>query len=202
MEANPIIFTGQDCAYSWNRNYVRHTIFDGDPFDVTEQRTRASDIWGRKVWTNENLIAYRDFFVRKIRQTSGVRFINATEGGILSEEVEILSLRDAVFQCCRESVDISGILGRAHSPQLRTQSPGRLAAIPAIDHLRHVLETRDSGCGCLGGYLELTAKEALLKGDDEGVNRSILSGRRICEEFCRTHAEGGVAPAYRGDARA
>jgi hypothetical protein len=28
------------------------------------------------------------------------------------------------------------------------------------------------------------------------VNGSILSGWRVCEEFCRTHAEGRAAPAY------
>jgi hypothetical protein len=201
MGANPIIFAGQDCAYSWNRNYARHTIFDGNPFDVTEQGTRALDIWSREVWTNENLMAYRDFFVRKMRQTSGVRFINATEGGILSEGVEILSLRDAIFQCCRESFDVARILRNAHTQPSRSGGAAK-PGITAVEHLRNVVETRDYGCGCLSGFLELTAKEALLKGDDEGVNRSILSGRRICEEFCRTHAEGGVAPAYRGDARA
>jgi hypothetical protein len=51
-----------------------------------------------------------------------------------------------------------------------------------------VLETKDSSCGCLNGFLELAAKEALLKKDDDAVNKSILWGWRICEELRRTDA--------------
>ena len=192
MGANPIIFVGQDLAYSWGRNYARHTIFDGLVFDVNDSGThQAIDVWGRNVRTTENLLAYRDFFVRKIRQTGGVRFINATEGGILTEGVEILSLRDAISQCCSRRIDVFGLLGRAHASD--THGGGASAASraeAAIDHLAQVLKQRNSGCGCLGGFLDLTAKEALLRGDQESVDRSILWGWRLCEQFGRTHAQG------------
>jgi hypothetical protein len=192
MGANPVIFTGQDFAYSWGRNYVRNTIFHEFAFDAVLNGTHeAVDVWGQTVPTTENLIVYRDFFVRKIGQSSGVRFINATEGGILTDAVEIMSLHDAISQCCNTQVDVAGILRGAHSSQ--TSLPD---ITMALDHLCRVLETHDSSCGCLDGFLDLTAKEALLKGNEEGVNRSILWGRRICEEFCRRHAEGRAALTY------
>ena len=72
----------------------------------------------------------------------------------------------------------------------------------ALDHLDQVLGSRASDCGCLTAFLELTAKEAVLKKDDEAVNKSILWGRRTCEAFCRTHAESGAAPSHRGHPRA
>src|SRR5438105_4209227 len=117
MGANPIIFTGQDCAYSWGRDYARHTIFDGASFDILRRATHyETDIWNRQAGTTENLIAYRDFFVRKMRQVSGVRFINATEGGILRDDLEILSLRNALHQSCTQPIDANRILRAAHNP--------------------------------------------------------------------------------------
>jgi hypothetical protein len=191
MGANPIIFTGQDFAYSWGRDYARHTIFDGNSFDRSAAgRHLLKDLWGREVRTTDNLIAYRDFFVRKIRQTSGVRFINATEGGILTEGVEVLTLRDALHQSCARKIDIR--FPRPAPSQRNTR---------AIAHLAEVLRSRSRDCTCLDEFLNLTAKEALLRQDAEAVNGSILSGWRACEEFSRTHAESGVASAYRGHSR-
>jgi hypothetical protein len=197
MRANPIIFTGQDFAYSWDRDYASHTIFHGAPFDARRAgRCRATDIWGREVHTTENLIAYRDFFVRRIRQTPGIRFINATEGGILTEAAEILSLRDALNQACPVEIDIRFPAG-GWAPQAALEM-----RVSAISHLAEVLSSGTRNCKCFDEFLDLTAKEALLRRDDDAVNRSILSGWRVCEEFCQTHAEGRVAPAHRGDARA
>jgi len=180
MGASPIIFAGQDLAFSWDRDYARHTMFDGRPFDIDREGThREVDIWGRDVRTTENLIAYRDFFVRKIRQTSGVRFINATEGGILTDAVEILSLRDALAQSCSRPHDIAGILRTAHSVAGGKETEVRAA----LDHLCRVLDGQSSECGCLNGFLDLTAKEAVLKDDREALNGKIAWGRTICEQF-------------------
>jgi hypothetical protein len=186
MEANPIIFAGQDFGYSWDRDYARHTMFDGREFNVAAGGAhRAEDIWGRNIWTTENLIAYRDFVIRRIKSISNVRFINATEGGILKEGVEILSLRDALYQSCKRKIDIAAILGGCYRP-----GPIKIAA---IEHLCSVLKTATRDCGCLDGFLELTAKQALLKGDDEGVSQTLLWGLAACERLCRTGPGDGTA---------
>ena len=178
MGANPVIFTGQDFAYSWGRDYASHTMFDGNPFCASDSgRISVSDVWGRQVHTTENLIAYRDFFVRKMRQTSGVRFINATEGGILSETVEILSLRDALHQSCRRPLNILQILDELSSSEPNASDQ----RFQALDHLNKVLESRNPDCGCLNGFLDLVAKEHVLKGNSEGIAKSIQSGLAICE---------------------
>jgi hypothetical protein len=135
----------------------------------------AVDIWGREIPTTENLIAYRDFFVRRIRQASGRRFINATEGG-LTEAVEILSLRDACSQACSKGIQIRFPVAE--------RPPAAQPRVRAISHLAEVLSSRTRACKCLDEFLELTAKEALLLHDDDAVNRSILSGWRSCEGFC------------------
>ncbi len=163
---DPIIMAGQDFAYSWDRDYASHTIYHNDFFEPDSPRfVRAPDVWGRMVPTTENMIAYRDYFVRRFRATPGIRFINATEGGILTEGVELLPLRDAVHQACGPRFPIRQTLEACHRIQ-----PGT----PDLKgHLQLVLSSRSTRCGCLGGFLELAAKEALLKGDGAGIESAV-----------------------------
>jgi hypothetical protein len=174
---NPIIMAGQDFAYSWDRDYASHTIYDGNAFDAASSRfSHAPDVWGRVAPTTENLIAYRDFFVRRFRASPGTRFINATEGGILTEGAEALPLREALYQACGGPLPIRRTLEDCH----KTHAPG----LDLKGHLESALSSRSARCGCLDGFLELTAKEALLKGDAAGIESAIawgvteLAGRR------------------------
>jgi hypothetical protein len=180
MRANPVIFTGQDFGYSWNRDYAHHTIFDGNAFDVKLRATRyETDLWNASIGTTANLVAYHDFFVRKIRQTSGVRFINATEGGILRDGVDVLSLRDALYQACTTRIDVGQRLQAAHgaAPLL----DGALKC--AIGHLSAILESRTGDCSCLEEFLNLAAKEALLRGDRRAIDETILWGQRLATDY-------------------
>src|SRR6185436_13024949 len=52
MGANPVIFAGQDFAYSWDQEYASNTIYQGNYFDVLESgKTRQPDIHGNEVHT-------------------------------------------------------------------------------------------------------------------------------------------------------
>jgi hypothetical protein len=169
MGANPIIFAGQDFAYSWDREYASNTIYHGNYFDVRESGTvRERDIYGNEVRTTENLVAYRDYFVRRIKQAGGVRFINATEGGILAQSVDILSLRAALQECAQSVIDVEQTLQWCHVPSK--------PATDALLHLSNVLKTRRTDCDCLHGFLELTAKEHLLRQNDAEIEKKILWG--------------------------
>jgi hypothetical protein len=46
----------------------------------------------------------------------------------------------------------------------------------ALEHLSTVLDSRARNCGCLDEFLNLTAKEALLKGDQQTINERINQG--------------------------
>ena len=178
MGADPIIFTGQDFAYTGNRNYARNTIFHSRPFDIElARKVGSTDIWGNEIFTTEDFIAFRDYFVRRMKQSPRVRFINATEGGILGEGVEILPLRDALQQTATQPVDASNMLRVCHRPS--DVSPA------AIRHLLQALETRSSDCDCLSGFLELTAKEHLLKKNDAGIQTKITWGAHFIDGILR-----------------
>lgn len=178
MGASPVIFMGQDFAYSWNREYASNTIFHGSYSDVTVCGTsRSRDIRGEEVYTTENLIAYRDYFIRRMKQSPDVRFINATEGGILTEGAEILALKDALAQCCVRRIDAPGMLSDCYRPsKISTE---------ALLHLRQVLNYRRADCACLGGFLELTAKEHVLRKNDLEIQKAILWGARCISDVTK-----------------
>ena len=175
MGADPIIFLGQDLSYTCGRSYASHTIFDGCRFDPKSTDRTGDDVWGRKVPTTENLIAYRDYFIRRVRQSPRVRIINATEGGILAGEgIELLSLRDALYQSAFRSVDVESKLNRLHKPG---------TSLPDMrGHLADVLQSGSRDCQCLEDFLELVAKEALLKNDDTAVQEAIEIGLAATRE--------------------
>jgi hypothetical protein len=179
MGANPIIFAGQDFAYSWDRDYASHTLFHGKTFVVTQAATiQRPDLWGNNVHTTENLVAYRDFFVRRMKQSPGVRFINGTEGGILTEGVEVLQLGKVIGGLRSQTVDIAGILADCCRPSI---TPGYPAV--ALAHLEKALKSRDGRCDCLNGFLELTAKEHLLHKNNVEIEKKISWGTQLMEEL-------------------
>jgi len=169
MQANPIIFAGQDFAFSWGREYANHTIFHDNPFSAAlGGPIEEKDIWGNPVRTRENLIAYRDYFLRKIVSHRHIRFINASEGGILRESVEILSLEDALNQACKGKIDVSAKLDECH----KLQKP----VVHALEHFLRVLQERSRTCACLVSFLELTAKQELLQGQSAAIEDKIRWG--------------------------
>ncbi len=172
MGANPILFVGQDFAYSWFRNYASNTIYHASTFYAEKSSTaRADDLFGNSTFTTENMIAYRDYFVRRMKQQPEVRFINATEGGILTEGVEILPLWEALDQGLGHHVDVSGTLANCVRPQK--------VSTEALKHLSQVLKYRRTDCDCLNGFLELTAKEHLLGKDEDKIEEVIRRGIEI-----------------------
>jgi hypothetical protein len=176
MGASPIIFVGQDFGYSWNREYASNTIFHGSSFDaVVSGRERVRDIRDGDTLTTDNLIAYRDYFIRRTKQSPGTRFINATEGGILTQGVEILSLKDALNQACVRPIDAAAMFQACYRPST--------ISAEALRHLRHVLKYRRIDCDCLSGFLELTAKKDVLKRDEPEIRKKVAWGAKIISEL-------------------
>jgi hypothetical protein len=175
VEAGTVIFTGQDFAFSWNRKYANHTIFGDSPLESTDSSGWAgvfeTDIWNHATPTTENLVAYRDFFVRRMKAERQIRFINATEGGILTEGAELLSLRDALHQCCNQTMNSEATLVSCHRVQPVTME--------ALVHLERVLRREIEDSVSLEGFLDLVAKEAVLKQDRDGVNEAIAWGLTV-----------------------
>lgn len=122
LACNPILFVGQDLAHSDGRIYCSGLHFEERWFEgvhgpeewqavwqrLAESRNvlKMEDIFGRSIETSDKLLAYWNWISKEISNHPEVRFINATEGGILKDQVAIMSLREALYRYCSNDLDL------------------------------------------------------------------------------------------------
>jgi len=123
LGCNPIIFIGQDLAHSDGRTYCAGLHWEEKQFCGVQhpdewtdrwQRTRAAkktipteDIFGQPAESTDKLMAYWNWFAGELEKHPDTRFINATEGGVLRENVDIMSLSETLHRYCVRSLDLS-----------------------------------------------------------------------------------------------
>jgi len=99
---DPIVFLGQDFAYTDMRNHCRGTSWEEkwieytrDP-DGMQRKEKQSitgvkkivenrDIYGNKTFSSDRLMLYKNYLAKILTSLPQKRFINASEGGILDE---------------------------------------------------------------------------------------------------------------------
>jgi hypothetical protein len=129
LGCNPISFIGQDLAHTDGRIYCSGLCFDedwfaavGDPAQWQAQlktlrshrRTIAiEDIFGRSIESSDKLSAYRNWMMKVFHDHPEVKFINATEGGILWDNIVILSLAELLHRFCAKNLGISSRVRKA-----------------------------------------------------------------------------------------
>ncbi|MFH0925043.1 MAG: 6-hydroxymethylpterin diphosphokinase MptE-like protein [bacterium] len=130
MGGDPIIFIGQDLAFTGGRTYCRWTYKEDQWLDridrnytmedimrdeLRQRRLKEGiDIYGQPILLEEQLLSYYSWLVDEIKKTKA-KCINATEGGILKEGIEIMTLEEAICRYCKEVFEVEGLLDKAHS---------------------------------------------------------------------------------------
>lgn len=119
MGADPVIFVGQDLAYPAGRFYASGTFYadNGWRFDVDPRHLiPVPAVDGGEVLTPRNLYNFLRWFEAAIRQTPGVTFVDATEGGALIAGTRVMTLREALDAYCREPVPVAETLAQVARP--------------------------------------------------------------------------------------
>ncbi len=171
LQCNPIIFIGQDLAHTDGQLYCSGLCFEEEWFpgilDPTEWRNRLArlrterqtvtveDIFGRPIESTDKLTAYWNWMTKVFLDHPDVHFINATEGGMLRQNVAILSLREALHRYGEKNLDLSNRIRNAFNnareysllyPSVNLSVlVGEMAAIQK--NLEHGLQLCASGCG-------------------------------------------------------
>lgn len=85
--ANPIIFIGQDLAYTNLKSHCNNSI-SMSTIENGSITKKVKDIHGKYIPTTLALLSFKWWIEQKIRKTPGIKFINATEGGAYIEGCE------------------------------------------------------------------------------------------------------------------
>ncbi len=141
LGCNPIIFLGQDLAFSEGRTYCTGLHWEQEWFcDVrgpedwqrrwaeiraANQIVMTRDLFGRPVASTDKLVSYWNWITAEIEKHRDVNFINATEGGILRDHVQIMSLREALYRFCGEERDLRA--------EIRSRYAEAIEQNPALD---------------------------------------------------------------------
>lgn len=131
MQANPIIFIGQDLAFTDNKSHAGHTVLTGQNH-MEDILTKKQDdvVWvegwgGTKVPTTRGLYGVKLFFEEMMTQHERHLFINATEGGAILTGAQHLPLAEVLKKYCTGSHDVRDTIAR----QIEKSSP------PPLDNL-------------------------------------------------------------------
>ncbi|MBW7995108.1 MAG: motility associated factor glycosyltransferase family protein [Candidatus Glassbacteria bacterium] len=135
LGCDPIVFVGQDLAFSDGRYYAHGTyqerrwlreltypksLHDTHAWRMScENALDVTDVFGRPQRTSKQLEAYRHYFEKEIFSATA-RVINATEGGAGFSEVENLPLEHVLWKYASSRRDVRKVIGKAH--QARSQS--------------------------------------------------------------------------------
>ena len=114
MGCSPIVFVGQDLAFSKKKDHATGTILTHK--DNMEQLLNNSPdlIWakdtnGKEIATSRSFFFMKKQFEKMIRSSPGT-YINASTGGLDIEGTEVLSLPATIQKHCQESRDITNLI--------------------------------------------------------------------------------------------
>ena len=94
MGCNPIIFVGQDLAYTDGKTHSQSTY--SKSIERYKNLREVEDIYGNTVHTPKNLYSYLRWIQNRIELEKNVKFIDATEGGAKIEGTEVLTLKETI----------------------------------------------------------------------------------------------------------
>lgn len=130
-----IIFVGQDLAYTGKKMHTNAAYGQTEEDMVRDNGKKyfeVEDIYGEKVLTEENMDLYRKWFEEQIVRYSELDVIDATEGGAKIKGTKIMTLREAIAQYCKKTVNVGEVI-RQIKPQFTEEEQRQL--YEKIDHI-------------------------------------------------------------------
>ena len=137
LGCDPIVFVGQDLAFTGGRYYAHgtyqelrwlrdleypRTLDDVHRWRMSKENDLdIADIYGQPGRTSKALEAYRHYFEREISQTAA-RVLNASEGGTGFKGVENVPLEEVLWRYARKEQPIRSIIARARTERSKQQT--------------------------------------------------------------------------------
>ncbi|MBR1391539.1 MAG: motility associated factor glycosyltransferase family protein [Lachnospiraceae bacterium] len=109
-----IVFVGQDLAFTGGQTYNQSLKFSKTEDEIYQKErynvlVKGQD--GSMLETDYQMDMYRQWIENSIKMLpKGIRVIDATEGGALIEGTEIMTLQQAIEECCHTQVDFKSML--------------------------------------------------------------------------------------------
>jgi hypothetical protein len=112
MGCDPIVFTGQDLAYSGYRDHAQGVVLNNPEaaektfFEKNPDAVMVAGIDGEKVPSTRTFVSMKNHFEAIVAANPGPRYINATEGGAHITGTEVLPLKTVINTYCLNDINI------------------------------------------------------------------------------------------------
>jgi len=135
LGCNPIVFIGQDLAFTGGFTHARGTVYEGQRVGAVEGRLeylKVPSVDGGTVWTSRALHGFLVRFKELFAQYSDRLIIDATEGGALMRGTKVMTFREALDTYFTEEVPALEIIAAKHReasqprPEIEVQVRGEL----------------------------------------------------------------------------
>ncbi|UCE61631.1 MAG: motility associated factor glycosyltransferase family protein [Phycisphaerales bacterium] len=186
MGCDPIIFVGQDLAFTGHVFYVPgveiHQAWRSEinRFNTMEQKEwdrivrnrpilhRVEAATGGELYTDELLLTYLEQFEKDVAAIA-CKVINASEGGAKIRGTEAMPLSEAIEQHCREQIDPQRF---AYRETTNWHDPARLEATQ--DQLQNRIDELDEVVEVCNELLELLEELKGLTDDPQRFNKRLI----------------------------
>lgn len=112
LGGNPIIFVGQDLAFTDNKTHAAGTVYQearreyaGSVFEIF-----VEDVYGNQVLSSSALVSFLRWFEQEIKRTEDKTIIDATQGGAKIKGTQIMDLSDVSKKYCTNEYPIKEII--------------------------------------------------------------------------------------------
>lgn len=117
MGCSPIIYIGQDLAFSEHRDHAAGVVLN-NPGRVKKIEANPKTIWidgvnNKKVPSTREFLSMKNSFEHIMASNPGFHYINATEGGSLIAGTEVLPLQAVIDRYCSKTIEFSSNLHSA-----------------------------------------------------------------------------------------
>lgn len=150
MGADPVIFVGQDLAFTGDRSHASDVSGGGALSDELKEKVRSNpenysfveDIHGERILTNRPMLGMKTWYEQHIAGLGERRFIDATEGGAYIEGTEVMTLQEAIDRHCVDSFAPGELLEQIHTEERALLSAQSLDAklLEVVDQLQEELD--------------------------------------------------------------
>ncbi|MEC9487911.1 MAG: 6-hydroxymethylpterin diphosphokinase MptE-like protein, partial [Halanaerobium sp.] len=108
LGADPIIFVGQDLAYTGGKTHAAGTIYEKNQAEKTDSlgNVFVEGINGQEVLSSRSFLTFLRWFEEYIALHPDRHYIDATEGGARIKGTKVLSLLETARDYCQLSYDI------------------------------------------------------------------------------------------------
>lgn len=184
LGCDPIIFMGQDLAYSNNQDHAHYTaLTTGKEKDVQlgqDEIHWVEGYGGVTVATTRSYLGMKNHFEQMMKSLPARVFVNATEGGVRLEGTLEMTMQEAISHYCEREIDVATIVNGADG---RSKIAGRRRMLDELGRSLKSITGLEKDMGRLDSLIERSRGEIAALDHQQAITAFAALPRSLQRDF-------------------